>query len=119
MEPFGLLVVNKPVGLTSRRVVDRVQGLVTPAKAGHAGTLDPLARGVLVVCVGRATRLTQYIQNMPKRYQATFLLGRESDSGDTELPVNVLPDVPCPDARAVSSACKSMVGRVMQRPPAF
>src|SRR3954470_12057946 len=84
MTPFGLLNVNKPAGLTSRDVVNRVERLVRPAKAGHAGTLDPLASGVLVVCVGQATRLIQYVQQMPKVYRATFLLGQRSDTDDLE-----------------------------------
>ena len=56
MAPFGILNVNKPQRVTSREVVNRVERLVRPAKAGHAGTLDPLATGVLVICVGQATR---------------------------------------------------------------
>ena len=70
--------------MTSRRVVDVVQRLVRPAKAGHAGTLDPLATGVLVVCVGSATRLIEYVQRMPKSYLGTFLLGRKSATEDVE-----------------------------------
>ena len=64
--PCGLLNLNKPAGMTSRRVVDMVKRLVRPAKVGHAGTLDPLATGVLVVPVGAATRLVGYVQQMPK-----------------------------------------------------
>ena len=66
----GLLNLNKPAGMTSRQVVDHVQRLVRPAKVGHAGTLDPLATGVLVVCVGAATRLIEYVQQMPKQLHA-------------------------------------------------
>ena len=61
-----------------------MQGVVRPAKAGHAGTLDPLASGVLVVCVGAATRLIEYVQRMPKRYTGTFLLERYSRSEDVD-----------------------------------
>ena len=64
----GLLVVAKPAGLTSRQVVDRVERILRPDRAGHAGTLDPLAVGVLVVCIGQATRLIEYVQRMPKYY---------------------------------------------------
>ncbi len=77
----GILNLDKPSGMTSRRAVDMVQRLVRPAKVGHAGTLDPLATGVLVVCVGAATRLIEYVQRMPKSYIGTFLLGRQSDDG--------------------------------------
>ena len=77
----GILNIDKPAGMTSRRAVDMVQRLVRPAKVGHAGTLDPLATGVLVVCVGAATRLIEYVQRMPKSYVGTFLLGRQSAHG--------------------------------------
>src|SRR5687768_13609744 len=80
MATFGFLNINKPAGVTSRWVVDRVQRLVRPDKAGHAGTLDPLATGVLVVAIGQATRLIEYVQRMRKQYLATFLLGRSSDT---------------------------------------
>src|SRR5262245_31887638 len=69
---FGVLNVKKPVGLTSRDVVTRVQRLVRPHKAGHAGTLDPIASGVLIVCLGQATRLIEYAQQLPKSYRGTF-----------------------------------------------
>jgi tRNA pseudouridine55 synthase len=78
----GILNINKPVGMTSRDAVDMVQRLVRPAKVGHAGTLDPLAAGVLVVCVGSATRLIEYVQRMPKSYIGTFLFGRWSETED-------------------------------------
>src|SRR5438270_4171420 len=71
----GILVVDKPRGLTSRAVVDRVVGLVGRIKVGHAGTLDPLASGVLVVCVGAATRLVEEIQGLAKSYRTVVLLG--------------------------------------------
>ena len=96
----GLLNLNKPAGMTSRQAVNVVQRLARPAKAGHAGTLDPLATGVLVVCVGGATRLIEYVQRMPKRYVGTFLLGRQSATEDVEGEVTELPDAPRADARA-------------------
>lgn len=118
--PFhGFLNVNKPAGLTSRRVVDHVQRLVRPGKAGHAGTLDPLATGVLVVCVGAATRLTEYVQQMPKHYTGTFLLGRQSPTEDIEGPVTELDHPPQPTQDQISAAARAMVGQIQQRPPAF
>ena len=77
---FGLLNINKPAGWTSRDVVNRVQRIVRPVKTGHAGTLDPLATGVLIVPVGRATRLTEYIHTVSKTYVAKFELGKTSDT---------------------------------------
>src|SRR5690606_6420881 len=118
-EHFGLLNINKPVGQTSRWVVDRVQRLVRPAKAGHAGTLDPLASGVLVVCVGQATRLIDHVQQMPKRYRAEFLLGRTSDTEDTQGEVVELVDPPIPTHDAIIAAASQFVGEIMQRPPAY
>src|SRR5436190_24278109 len=93
---FGLLNLNKPAGITSRDVVNRVQRLVKPHKVGHAGTLDPLASGVVVVCLGPATRLIECAQRMPKRYVGTFLLGRQSDTEDVEGTVVDVVDPPVP-----------------------
>src|SRR5437762_14327917 len=94
---FGLLNIDKPAGLTSRDVVNVVQRLVRPHKVGHAGTLDPLATGVLMVAVGPATRLVEHVQRMPKTYQATFLLGRTSDTEDMEGTVVELSAPSIPD----------------------
>jgi len=119
MPVSGILNLNKPTGITSRRVVDIVERLARPAKAGHAGTLDPLATGVLVVCVGSATRLIEYVQRMPKRYRGTFLLGRESPTEDIEGPVTELPAAPIPTPEELHAAASRLVGRIQQRPPAF
>lgn len=119
MTPFGLLNLNKPAGVTSRQVVNRVQRLVRPAKVGHAGTLDPLATGVLVVCVGAATRLIEYIQRMPKGYTGTFLLGRQSPTEDVEGEVTELHHPPVPTRRQIVTAAGALVGRIEQRPPAY
>src|SRR5437868_7436840 len=84
MSLSGILNVDKPRGMTSRDVVDRIKWVTRPEKVGHAGTLDPLATGVLVICVGQATRLIQYVQRLPKKYAATFLLGSQSETDDLE-----------------------------------
>jgi tRNA pseudouridine55 synthase len=119
VSPFGLLSIHKPPGISSRRVVDHVQRLVRPAKAGHAGTLDPLAEGVLVVCVGSATRLIEYVQRMPKRYRGAFLLGRTSASDDIETDVELLDVPPRPTREEIAAAAQVFVGDIEQRPPAF
>ncbi len=111
MEPFGILNVNKPSGPTSRAVVDHVERLVRPAKAGHAGTLDPLASGVLVVCVGQATRLIQYVQRMPKTYQATFLLGKRSETDDIEAPLEDVPNVVPPTPAEIDIALSTSLAK--------
>jgi len=117
--PFGLLNVNKPPRVSSADVVGWLKRLVRPAKVGHAGTLDPLATGVLVVAVGQATRLIDRVQQMPKRYRGTFLLGRSSPSDDVELPQTELPNPPIPSREALERAAAEFVGEIQQRPPAF
>lgn len=119
MAHFGFLNVNKPAGVTSRWVVDRVQRFVRPDKVGHAGTLDPLATGVLVVAVGQATRLIEYVQGMSKRYRATFLLGRSSPTEDTDGEVTELPNAPIPSRDQIVRCAASFVGEIQQRPPAY
>ena len=115
----GILNVAKAGGMTSRRVVDMVQRLVRPTKAGHAGTLDPLATGVLVVCIGQATRLIEYVQRMPKTYEGTFLLGRTSDTEDVEGAVVELENPPQPTREAIEEAATKFLGTIQQRPPAY
>jgi tRNA pseudouridine55 synthase len=119
MMQSGLLVLNKPTGITSRDAVNMVQKFVRPLKVGHAGTLDPLAAGVLVVCVGTATRLIEYVQRRRKEYVGTFLLGRTSNSEDIEGEVVELKNPPVPTMGDLKSAAAKLVGRTLQRPPAF
>jgi tRNA pseudouridine55 synthase len=116
---FGILNLNKPSNWTSRDVVNRVQRLAGGVKVGHAGTLDPLATGVLVVCVGPATRLIEYIQRMPKYYRATFLMGRTSDTEDIEGQVRMIEDAVRPSAAQLESALLPFVGDIEQVPPAY
>ena len=116
---FGVLNVNKPAGITSRDAVNRLQRVVRPAKVGHAGTLDPLASGVLIVCVGPATRLIEYVQRMPKCYRGTFLLGRVSDTEDVDGDVRELPNPPLPTEAEIASRLPQFIGKIMQRPPDY
>lgn len=116
---FGLLNINKPSDITSRRVVDRVQRLVRPHKVGHAGTLDPLATGVLVLCIGSATRLIEYVQRMQKRYRASYVLGCHSPTEDTEGEITELENPPIPTLAEVQAAAMDWTGTIQQRPPAY
>lgn len=116
---FGLLNIDKPPGLTSRDVVNRVQRLVKPHKAGHAGTLDPLATGVLVIALGAATRLIEYVQRLPKTYRGLFLLGRSSDTEDIEGRVTELAGAPTPSREQLQGALPAFIGTIEQRPPAY
>jgi tRNA pseudouridine55 synthase len=116
----GLLILDKPRGITSRDGVNRALGwFPRGTRVGHTGTLDPLATGVLVVCIGVATRLTQYVQDMDKTYEAGLLLGARSDTDDidgTVEPVSV--DRP-PDEESVTRALQSFIGAIEQIPPQF
>lgn len=119
MPPSGILNLHKPAGISSRLGVDLVQRVSGCRRAGHAGTLDPLASGVLVVCVGQATRLVEYVQQMPKRYVGTFLLGRASPTEDTEGEITLLVDPPVPSLEQLRAAAQRLAGPILQRPPAF
>ena len=116
--PFGILNVDKPPGLTSRDAVNRVERLLGKVKCGHAGTLDPLATGVLVICVGPATRLIQYVQRLPKQYLGVFQLGRRSATDDIEGEVELIAGAAEPTRAAIEAALPQFTGEIQQRPPA-
>lgn len=117
-ERGGLLLVDKPAGITSHDAVQRVRRSLRTRKVGHAGTLDPLATGLLVMGVGRATRLLRFLGDLPKLYEGTGVLGVETTTLDAdgdvvrESPVTVVER----DVRAVMSA---LTGRIEQVPPAY
>jgi len=115
---FGILNLYKPSGMTSRDVVNRVQRLVKPAKCGHAGTLDPMATGVLLVAVGPATRLISLLQEGRKTYRATFTLGQTSDTDDSTGQVRLHNSTPV-TLDQIQTALPQFLGRIQQTPPAF
>lgn len=115
---FGILNCKKPIGLSSRTIVDLVQRRVRPAKAGHAGTLDPLASGVLLVGVGAGVRLVPYLQQQPKHYTATFRLGIRTESGDLEGEPIPHPTAPRPTRPQIEAAVQQQIGTIEQIPPA-
>jgi tRNA pseudouridine55 synthase len=119
-EFHGLIVLDKPRGITSRDTVDRAaRWFPRGTRLGHTGTLDPLATGVLVLCVGHATRLTEYVQTMGKTYVADVILGARSATDDAEGPITAV-EVERPPAAAAAGAClSSFVGEVAQVPPAY
>ena len=117
MTTSGLLLVDKPGGLTSHDVVARVRRIVRERRVGHAGTLDPMATGLLVVAVGPSTRLLRFAQAEVKRYTGTLRLGVATDSLDADGAVveeRVVRDI---DAVEVSEAAVSMTGPQLQTPP--
>ncbi len=115
--PFtGVIPIDKPVGVSSRHVVDVVARALGMKSVGHAGTLDPLASGVVVVCAGHATKLVDYVHEMPKHYAATFLLGRSSPSDDFETPIEEEADPVRPSAAEIEVAAGAFRGDILQRP---
>ncbi len=116
----GLLVLDKPAGMTSRTALDRaLRWFPRGTRMGHTGTLDPLATGVLVLCLGGATRLAEHVQRMDKAYQSTFLLGGTSDTDDADGTVTPFPGARPPAGGALREALASFVGTIEQIPPAY
>ncbi len=115
----GLVVVDKPRGITSRMAVDRVIRAAGRVRAGHAGTLDPLASGVLVVCLGSATRLVEEVQAQPKSYRTVVRLGARSDTLDADGQVEEAIDPRPPSREELEAAIGPMVGEVDQVPPGY
>lgn len=116
---FGILNINKAKGRTSREEVNVVQRLVKPAKVGHAGTLDPMATGVLLVCIGPATKLISLLQEAPKTYVAEFRFGQTSDTDDSTGEVIQAEDVPDLDEDTFTTALMNFEGQISQVPPQY
>lgn len=116
--PDGILNLNKPRGPTSHDIVDRVRALTGIRRVGHAGTLDPLACGVLLVCIGRATRVSEYLMAGQKVYRAHVRLGISTDTYDAEG--QVVAEAPVEVSRAqVDTALTRFRGTIIQVPPMY
>lgn len=114
----GLIVIDKPIGPTSHDVVGRVRRLAGIRRVGHAGTLDPLAGGVLLVCLGRATRFIEYLVGLPKVYEATIRLGVATTTYDAEGEITDERPVAL-TAEAIAVALGAFRGPIRQRVPPF
>jgi tRNA pseudouridine55 synthase len=108
----GILLIDKPVGITSHDVVAAVRRSLERAKTGHAGTLDPFASGLLIVLVGRATRMQRRMMELPKRYETVARLGARSSTGDPEGEISQTGRMP-PDPPRLPT------GEIRQRPPIY
>lgn len=115
--PDGLLLVDKPAGVTSHDVVNAARRALGEKRIGHGGTLDPFATGLLVLLVGRATRLLQWVQDEPKEYDATVRFGTETDTED--LAGQVVRHSPLPSRAALERAVPALLGDIDQVPPAY
>lgn len=113
----GLLLVDKPGGVTSHAVVERVRRATGTTRIGHAGTLDPFATGLLVLLVGRVTRLAPYLDAEPKVYRATIRFGTRTTTDDLEG--EVIERAPAPEQSIVERAIGGLTGDLLQRPPAY
>ncbi len=113
----GIINLNKPTGITSAKALYRVRKTTRQKKSGHAGTLDPGATGVLVLCNGKATKLVESIMDQPKVYRATARLDITSDSFDSDNPIRPVDTPEIPDQDMLIQACKSFEGEIQQTPP--
>ncbi len=115
----GVLVINKPTGWTSHDVVARARTLLGMSKVGHTGTLDPAATGVLVLCLGRATRIAEYLMSADKAYRAVLRLGVATDTQDATGTVVGRVAETLPDQAAIAEVMNRFVGRRQQVPPMY
>ena len=116
----GILLVDKPQGITSHDVVDRLRRKLRMKKIGHAGTLDPLATGLLIMLIGKATKVSQFLISLDKAYEGTFLLGVETDSQDADG--EVVAEKPLPEGLSEEQLIEEMAGFLgdqYQTPPMF
>ena len=118
LTPDGVLIVNKHAGVTSHDIVGMVRRLFGTRAVGHAGTLDPMATGVLVVLLGRAAKATEYLSGGDKRYIATLRLGLTTDTQDTTGTVLTTCEN-IPDEEQVQAALPAFRGEIMQLPPMY
>ena len=115
----GVVLVDKPAGMTSNAVVQAVRRLFDAQKAGHTGTLDPFATGLLPVCLGEATKASAFQLDADKTYEAVLRLGVRTDTGDSDgAPVETSP-VPALSLAQVVDACRTLTGEIWQTPPLY
>jgi tRNA pseudouridine55 synthase len=115
----GVLLVDKPTDHTSHDVVARLRGKLRMKRVGHAGTLDPMATGLLVILVGKATRLSQYLTNLDKEYEGTIELGKTTNTQDAEGEVRETRPVPPLTEEDLRAALKGFLGDQYQTPPMY
>jgi len=119
MPPNGFIVVDKPSGVTSFTIVSLVRRLTGVRRVGHAGTLDPLASGVLPVAIGHATRFIEYLDGSRKAYTAHLRFGEATDTYDADGTVTERGDPSAIDAAAIQGALSEFIGDILQAPPVF
>ncbi len=115
----GIIVVDKPKDITSHQVVSRIRKLFPGVKAGHTGTLDPMATGVLPICLGKATRVAEYVIELPKKYQAEIIFGKTSDTEDITGVIEIKENVVIPTYGDIVKIIDTFAGEIEQTPPYY
>lgn len=115
----GILLLDKPTGMTSNRALQRVKRLFEARKAGHTGSLDPLATGMLPICFGQATKVSAFLLEAGKAYRVVARFGVATDTGDADGEIVARADGPAPDESTVRNALAAFVGELEQVPPMY
>ncbi|WP_353142994.1 tRNA pseudouridine(55) synthase TruB [Acinetobacter pragensis] len=115
----GVFLLNKPLGISSNAALQKVRWLYRAQKAGHTGALDPLASGLLPICLGEATKFSHYLLDSVKRYQTTIFLGHSTTTGDTEGEVLQQCAVPVLSEQSIQAVLQQFTGDILQVPPMY
>ena len=116
-EEGNMLLINKPLGWTSFDVVNKLRYILKTKKIGHAGTLDPLATGLLIICVGKMTKRIEEFMGQEKEYTGKFILGQTTPSHDLETEVTEQKDISGLNETLIREATKNFIGKISQLPP--
>ena len=115
----GLLLIDKPLGFSSNQTVSKIKSLFSPKKAGHTGTLDPMATGLLPVCLGEATKFSSYLLNADKTYESLIRLGYKSSTGDSEGQIIKQNINKIPSLATIKKVLQKFKGQIDQLPPMY
>mgnify|MGYP001093810749 CR=1 FL=1 len=119
LDIHGVILLDKPVGITSNRALQKVRGIFQARKAGHTGSLDPFATGMLPICLGEASKTAAFMLEAEKQYRATARLGEATTTGDVEGDVIQTCSVPDFDSDQPALTLKQFVGEIEQVPPMY
>jgi len=119
LDIHGVILLDKPVGISSNRALQRVRGIFQARKAGHTGSLDPFATGMLPICMGEASKTAAFMLEAGKKYRATALLGEATTTGDIEGEVIQTCPVPDLNAEQLTTTLKQFAGEIKQVPPMY
>lgn len=115
----GVIIINKPKGITSNAVIQKVRKTLKTKQVGHCGTLDPLATGVLPILVGQGTKISKYLVEHDKTYIATIKLGEKTETADSEGKTIEEKPVPILEEKHITQVLESFLGKQMQKPPIY